>query len=124
MMNNPGSHLSSLGLDVRQRWALCRLRINSLDHGKAIFAYPGQNTDGPQESRCIIDQVEKGRHREHLYVRRPALPSVSELIKSGLFFGETTSYEVFLFSSQESLQNFSVSFDVRLVHEQEVIPRV
>jgi hypothetical protein len=59
-----------------------------------------------------------------LYVRRPALPSVSELIKSGLFFGETTSYEVFLFSSQESLQNFSVSFDVRLVHEQEVIPRV
>ena len=64
MMNNPGSHLSSLGLDVRQRWALCRLRINSLDHGKAIFAYPGQNTDGPQESRCIIDQVEKGRHRE------------------------------------------------------------
>ena len=41
-----------------------RLRINSLDHGKAIFAYSGQNTDGPQQSRCIIDQVEKGRHRE------------------------------------------------------------
>ena len=78
MMNNPGSHLSSLGLDVRQRWALCRLRINSLDHGKAIFAYPGQNTDGPQESRCIIDQVEKGRHREQCTNKK--LSRVSDII--------------------------------------------
>ena len=44
--------------------------------------------------------------------------TVSKLIKSGLFFGETTFYEAFLFSSQKSLQNFSVSFDVCLVREQ------
>ena len=50
--------------------------------------------------------------------------TLSELIKSGLFFGETTFYKAFLFSSQECLQNFSVSFDVCLVREQHVIPRV
>ena len=50
--------------------------------------------------------------------------TVSELIKSGLFFGQTTFYEAFLFSSQKCLQNFSVSFDVCLVREQQVIPRV
>ena len=44
--------------------------------------------------------------------------TVSELIKSGLFFGETTFYKAFLFSSQECPQNFSVSFDVCLVREQ------
>ena len=43
--------------------------------------------------------------------------TVSKLIKSGLFFGETTFYEAFLFSSQKCLQNFSVSFDVCLVRE-------
>jgi hypothetical protein len=64
MMKDPRRHPSSLSLGVRRRWTLCWLRINSLDHGKAIFAYPGQNADGPQQSRCIIDQVEKGRHRE------------------------------------------------------------
>ena len=50
--------------------------------------------------------------------------TLSELIKSGLFFGETTFYKTFLFSSQECLQNFSVSFDVCLVREQQVMPRV
>src|SRR4029077_15868382 len=50
--------------------------------------------------------------------------TVSELIKSGLFFGETTFYKAFLFSSQECLQNFSVSLDVCLVREQHVIPCV
>ena len=50
--------------------------------------------------------------------------TLSELIKSGLFFGETTFYKAFLFSSQECPQNFSVSFDVCLVREQHVIPRV
>ena len=64
MINDPGRCPGSLTRDVRQRWTLDRLRINSLDHGKAIFADPGQNADGPQQSRCIIDQVEKGRHRE------------------------------------------------------------
>ena len=34
--------------------------------------------------------------------------TLSELIKSGLFFGETTFYKAFLFSSQECLQNFSI----------------
>ena len=50
--------------------------------------------------------------------------TLSELIKSGLFFGETTFYKAFLFSSKECPQNFSVSFDVCLVREQQVIPRV
>ena len=50
--------------------------------------------------------------------------TLSELIKSGLFFGETTFYKAFLSSSKECPQNFSVSFDVCLVREQQVIPRV
>jgi hypothetical protein len=50
--------------------------------------------------------------------------TVSELLKSGLFFGEPTFYKAFLFSSQECPQNFSVSFDICLVREQQVIPRV
>ena len=50
--------------------------------------------------------------------------TLSELIKSGLFFGETTFYKAFLFSGQECPQNFSVSFDVCLVREQQVISRV
>ena len=50
--------------------------------------------------------------------------TLSELIKSGLFFGETTFYKALLFRSQECPQNFSVSFDVCLVREQHVIPRV
>ena len=50
--------------------------------------------------------------------------TLSVLIKSGLFFGETTFYKAFLFSSQECPQNFSVSFDVCLVREQQVTPRV
>ena len=50
--------------------------------------------------------------------------TLSELIKGGLFFGETTFYKAFLFRSQECPQNFSVSFDVCLVREQHVIPCV
>lgn len=43
------------------------------------------------------------------------------MIKSGLFFGETTFHKSFLLSGQESLQDFSVSFDVCLVGEEQII---
>jgi hypothetical protein len=45
---------------------------------------------------------------------------VSELINSGLFFGETTFHKSFLLSGQECLQDFSASFDVCLAGKQQL----